>query len=100
MFLSDIITIDKASGKVTKLGRSFARSHDYDAMGPQVIGNGKQNVSAFVCEMKFVQCPAGEIQKRKEIEQTVTLHEVDVINSRPQGFLTLFSGTSELLVLK
>lgn len=31
----DVITIDKASGKVTKLGRSFTRSRDYDAMGPQ-----------------------------------------------------------------
>ena len=29
----DIIAIDKASGKVTRLGRSFARSKDYDAMG-------------------------------------------------------------------
>ena len=25
---------------------------------------------------------------------TVTLHEIDVINSRTQGFLALFSGTS------
>jgi len=73
----DVITIDKASGKITKLGRSFSRSHDYDAMGP---------------ETRFVQCPSGEIQKRKEVEQLVTLHEIDVINSRPQGFLTLFSG--------
>ena len=29
----DVIAIDKASGKITKLGRSFARSRDYDAMG-------------------------------------------------------------------
>lgn len=29
----DVITIDKASGRITKLGRSFARSRDYDAMG-------------------------------------------------------------------
>ena len=29
----DVVAIDKASGKVTKLGRSFARSRDYDAMG-------------------------------------------------------------------
>ena len=77
LLLRDVITIDKGSGKITKLGRSFARSHDYDAMGPQ---------------LKFVQCPTGEIQKRKEVEQTVSLHEIDVINSRPQGFLTLFSG--------
>ncbi|XP_072035140.1 ruvB-like 2 [Amphiura filiformis] len=73
----DIITIDKATGKITKLGRSFTRARDYDAMGPQT---------------KFVQCPEGELQKRKEVVHTVTLHEIDVINSRTQGFLALFSG--------
>lgn len=73
----DIITIDKATGKVSKLGRSFNRARDYDAMGPQT---------------RFVQCPEGEIQKRKEVVHTVTLHEIDVINSRTQGFLALFSG--------
>jgi len=30
----DVITIDKASGKISKLGRSFTRASDYDAMGP------------------------------------------------------------------
>ena len=63
----DVIAIDKASGKITKLGRSFSRSRDFDAMGPQV---------------KFVQCPDGELQKRKEVVHCVTLHEIDVINSR------------------
>ena len=29
----DIITIDKASGKISKLGRSFARSQDHDNVG-------------------------------------------------------------------
>jgi RuvB-like protein 2 len=73
----DVITIDKSSGKITKLGRSFARSSDYDAIGGNV---------------RFVQCPEGELQKRKEVVHTVTLHEIDVINSRTQGFLALFSG--------
>ncbi|CAF0703882.1 unnamed protein product [Brachionus calyciflorus] len=73
----DIITIDKATGRITRLGRSFTRARDYDAMGPQT---------------KFVQCPEGELQKRKEVVHTVTLHEIDVINSRTQGFLALFSG--------
>merc|ERR1719320_2047429 len=73
----DVITIDKATGKISKLGRSFTRARDYDAMGPQT---------------KFVQCPEGELQKRKEVVHTVTLHEIDVINSRQQGFLALFSG--------
>merc|ERR1740124_2093454 len=73
----DVITIDKGAGKITKLGRSFSRSRDYDAMGSQT---------------RFVQCPEGELQKRKEVVHTVTLHEIDVINSRPQGFLALFTG--------
>ncbi|XP_053908387.1 ruvB-like 2 [Cuculus canorus] len=73
----DVITIDKATGKISKLGRSFTRARDYDAMGAQT---------------KFVQCPDGELQKRKEVVHTVSLHEIDVINSRTQGFLALFSG--------
>jgi len=73
----DVITIDKANGRVTKLGRSFARARDYDAMGP---------------ETRFVQCPEGELQKRKEVVHVVSLHEIDVINSRSQGFLALFAG--------
>lgn len=32
----DVVAIDKASGRITKLGRSFARSRDYDAMGKQL----------------------------------------------------------------
>merc|ERR1712226_1242706 len=52
-------------------------SRDYDAMGAMT---------------KFVQCPEGELQKRKEVVHTVSLHEIDVINSRQQGFLALFAG--------
>uniref|UniRef100_A0A8D3CNM4 RuvB-like helicase n=1 Tax=Scophthalmus maximus TaxID=52904 RepID=A0A8D3CNM4_SCOMX len=65
----DVITIDKATGKISKLGRSFTRARDYDAMGSQT---------------QFVQCPEGELQKRKEVVHTVSLHEIDVINSRTQ----------------
>ena len=32
----DVVAIDKTTGKITKLGRSFARSRDYDAMGADV----------------------------------------------------------------
>lgn len=34
----------------------------------------------------------GELQKRKEVVHVVTLHEIDVINSRQQGFMALFAG--------
>ena len=32
--VGDVITIDKASGRISRLGRSFARASDFDAMGP------------------------------------------------------------------
>jgi DNA helicase TIP49 (TBP-interacting protein) len=32
-----VVTVDKAFGKVTKLGRTFARCRDYDAMGADVF---------------------------------------------------------------
>lgn len=114
----DVITIDKATGKISKLGRSFTRARDYDAMGAQVsLACLPVYVTAALCILKkiliyvktfilqlprhlyfsflqtqFVQCPEGELQKRKEVVHTVTLHEIDVINSRTQGFLALFSG--------
>lgn len=73
----DVIRIDKATGKISKLGRSVSRSRDYDATGSNT---------------KFVQCPEGELQKRTTITHTVSLHEIDVINSRQQGFMALFAG--------
>jgi RuvB-like protein 2 len=73
----DVITIDKSTGRITKLGRSHLYARDYDATG---------------AETNFVKCPEGELQKRREVVHTVSLHEIDVINSRTQGFLALFSG--------
>ena len=49
----DVVTIDKATGKITRLGRSFTRARDYDATGSST---------------RFVQCPEGELQKRKEVK--------------------------------
>jgi RuvB-like protein 2 len=47
-----------------------------------------------------VQCPDGELQTRKEVQHTVSLHEIDVINSKSQGFLALFAGeTSDLIAM-
>lgn len=73
----DVIQIDKASGKITKLGRSLTRSHDYEVVPPGIA---------------FVNCPEGELQQRREVVHKVSLHEIDVINSRAQGFLALFTG--------
>lgn len=64
-------------GKITKLGRSINRQKDFDAVGSSV---------------KFVNVPSGEIQKRTEQVQTISLHDIDVINSRTHGYLAVFSG--------
>ena len=61
----DVISIDKASGKVTRLGRAYGRMRDYEVAGPKV---------------KFVRTPEGELQRRREQVHTVSLHEIDVIN--------------------
>lgn len=57
----------KNEGRINKIGRSIAKSKDYDAVGPQT---------------KLVACPSGEIQSRVETVNTITLHDIDVINSR------------------
>ena len=43
-------------------------------------------------QMKFVGCPDGEIQKKIENMNTISLHDIDVINSRTHGYLAVFSG--------
>jgi RuvB-like protein 2 len=73
----DVISIDKSTGKVTKMGRSTSRVNDFEVMPPNV---------------KFINCPSGELQHRKDVVHTVSLHEIDVINSRAQGFMALFAG--------
>jgi RuvB-like protein 2 len=73
----DVISIDKSTGKVSKMGRSTSRVNDFEVMPPNV---------------KFINCPSGELQHRKDVVHTVSLHEIDVINSRAQGFMALFAG--------
>ncbi|KAH7728219.1 AAA family ATPase Rvb2 [Aphelenchoides avenae] len=73
----DVVQVDKGSGRISKLGRSISKTGDYDAVGAQ---------------MKFVACPSGEIQKRVESVQTISLHDIDVINSRSHGYIAVFSG--------
>ena len=47
----DMITIDKAMGKISKLGLFFIHVHNYDVM---------------VSQAKFRWCPDGELQQYRE----------------------------------
>jgi RuvB-like protein 2 len=94
----DVVQIDKGSGRISKLGRSYGRARDYDALGADVSGvhrtyfSGLRADGQSLPQTRFVQCPDGELQTRKEVVHTVSLHEIDVINSKSQGFLALFAG--------
>eukprot|EP00019_Armaparvus_languidus_P009670 CAMPEP_0168582174 /NCGR_PEP_ID=MMETSP0420-20121227/1827_1 /TAXON_ID=498008 /ORGANISM="Pessonella sp." /LENGTH=462 /DNA_ID=CAMNT_0008616615 /DNA_START=16 /DNA_END=1405 /DNA_ORIENTATION=- len=72
----DVISIDRASGKVTRVGRSLARQNDFEVSRRRALRA----------------VPEGELQQRRDVVHNVSLHEIDVINSRTQGFLALFAG--------
>ena len=73
--VGDVIYIEANSGAVKRQGRSdtFATEFDLEAE-------------------EYVPLPKGDVHKRKEVIQDVTLHDLDVANARPQGILafTLF----------
>jgi len=46
---------------------------------------------------EYVPLPKGDVHKKKEIIQDVTLLELDVADSRPQGGQDILSMTSQLL---
>lgn len=65
----DVIAIDKTSGKISKLGRSFARSRDYDAMGADVRVFLTYQISCTLkCSMsgRLNLCNAPRVKSRNE----------------------------------
>jgi hypothetical protein len=60
----DIVSIDKASGKVSKLGRSFARSRDYDAMGADVRHSASLFLGSLMTGLDQI-CP---VPRRRDTE--------------------------------
>lgn len=73
--VGDVVRIIKERGRVRKIGTSTVRKNE-------VIG----------IDTKFVPCPEGELLKVVEEVQKISLHDIDVINSRAEGYLALFSG--------
>jgi hypothetical protein len=65
------------SGAVKRVGRSDSYATEYDLEAEE-----------------YVPIPKGDVHKKKEIVQDVTLHDLDMANARPQGghdFLSLMS---------
>lgn len=46
---------------------------------------------------EYVPLPKGEVHKKKEVVQDVTLHDLDVANARPQGGQDIMSMMGQLI---
>lgn len=46
---------------------------------------------------EYVPLPKGDVHKKKEIVQDVTLHDLDVANARPQGGQDILSMMGQLM---
>ncbi|WP_456469590.1 RuvB-like helicase [Archaeoglobus sp.] len=75
--VGDVIMIDKETGRMGKLGRSVKAKKKYD------IGDDE-----------VVEVPSGKVEKEKEFEYVVTLHDLDEANARRTSIFSLFSPPS------
>lgn len=78
--IGDVIYIEANSGNVKRVGRSDSYASEYD-------------LEADV----YVPLPKGDVHKKKEILQDVTLHDLDMANSKPQGGQDFYSVMGQLL---
>lgn len=78
--VGDVIYIEANTGAVKRVGRSDAYATEFDLEAEE-----------------YVPLPKGEVHKKKEIIQDVTLHDLDVANARPQGGQDVLSMMGQLL---
>lgn len=66
--VGDVIYIESNTGAVKRVGRSDTYATEFDLEAEE-----------------YVPIPKGDVHKKKEIVQDVTLHDLDAANARPQG---------------
>ncbi|KAG0244275.1 RuvB-like 1 [Mortierella sp. GBAus27b] len=66
--VGDVVYIEANTGAVKRVGRSDAYATEFDLEAEE-----------------YVPLPKGDVHKKKELIQDVTLHDLDVANARPQG---------------
>merc|ERR1711988_866173 len=64
----DVIYIEANSGAVKRVGRSDSYATEFDLEAEE-----------------YVPLPKGDVHKKKEIVQDITLHDLDLANAKPQG---------------
>ncbi|NXS77793.1 RUVB1 protein, partial [Erpornis zantholeuca] len=76
----DVIYIEANSGAVKRQGRCDIYATEFDLEAEE-----------------YVPLPKGDVHKKKEIIQDVTLHDLDVANARPQGGQDILSMMGQLM---
>jgi RuvB-like protein 1 (pontin 52) len=77
--IGDVIYVEANSGAVKRVGRSDAYATEFDLEADE-----------------YVPMPKGDVHKKKEIVQDVTLHDLDMSNAKPQGGQDLLSMVGQL----
>ncbi|CCE65449.1 hypothetical protein TPHA_0L00920 [Tetrapisispora phaffii CBS 4417] len=78
--VGDVIYIESNTGAVKRVGRSDAYATEFDLETEE-----------------YVPLPKGEVHKKKDIVQDVTLHDLDIANARPQGGQDVMSMMGQLM---
>ena len=78
--VGDVVYIEANTGACKRVGRSDAYATEYDLEAEE-----------------YVPIPKGEVHKKKEIVQDVTLHDLDIANARPQGGQDVMSMMGQLM---
>lgn len=78
--IGDVIYVEANSGAVKRQGRCDTYATEYDLETEE-----------------YVPLPKGEVHKKKEVVQDVTLHDLDVANARPQGGQDILSIMGSLI---
>ena len=78
--VGDVIYIEAATGAVKRVGRCDAYATEFDLEAEE-----------------YVPLPKGDVHKKKEIVQDVTLHDLDAANAKPSGGGDLMSVMGSLM---
>lgn len=78
--VGDVIYIEANTGAVKRQGRCDTYATEYDLEAEE-----------------YVPLPKGDVHKKKEVVQDVTLHDLDVANARPQGGQDIMSMMGQLI---
>nr|XP_054752382.1 ruvB-like 1 [Lytechinus pictus] len=78
--VGDVIYIEASSGAVKRQGRSDTYATEFDLEAEE-----------------YVPLPKGDVHKKKEVIQDVTLHDLDIANARPQGGQDILSMMGQLM---